>query len=570
MKAKIVLHLTHIYGAEGAEKLAENILNVAGLKDENRSCTKFVNKWNEQDTYIITYANSIQKENEAPLHTLHQFLNHTLKGVINTVHLLPFYPWTSDDGFSVSDYKAVAPENGSWEDVQELHKDYKVMADLVINHCSTSSEWFHNFKKGKTPGKDFFIDGSDYDDISIVVRPRSSSLFYPVETSEGIKQVWCTFSQDQVDLNFANPEVLLEMIAVIRHYMNNGVRIFRFDAIAFLWKESGTSCIHHYKTHEIIKLLRVVIEGIDSDAVIITETNVPNKENLSYFGNNDEAHLIYNFSLPPLLVYALLSGNAQPLNEWLKSMPPAHHGRAYFNFIASHDGIGLRPAEGLLKTEELNAMLETLKEFGGEISMRRMPDGDLKPYEANISLYSALAGTIQQGADDLQQQRFLCAHAVMLSIEGIPAFYIHSLLSTENYRVGVAKTGQARTINRYQYQIEDIEQALQDEKHHQKAIFEELKRLIKIRSQQPAFHPNATQYTLSLGDSLLGLWRESLDRTQSIFAVHNLSASPQTLVLKKLNLIELETWQDLLTGTDYTNHDTVTLAPYGYCWISNQ
>ena len=467
------------------------------------------------------------------------------------------------------DYKAVAEENGTWANVSELHKDYDVMADLVINHCSAESEWFKNYKKGISPGKGYFIDGSEYEDISQVVRPRSSSLLTEVETVNGVQQVWCTFSADQVDLNFRNPELLIEIIDIIRHYMDNGVRIFRLDAIAFLWKESGTGCIHLEQTHEIIKLLRVVIEGIDPSAVIITETNVPNKENLSYFGKNDEAHLVYNFSLPPLLVYTLLSGNSTYLNSWIKSMPPSRHGRTYFNFIASHDGIGLRPAEGLLEDSELQSMLDTIKSFGGEISMRRMPDGNLKPYEANVSLYSALAGTLGNKPDSLQSQRFICAHQIMLAIEGVPAFYIHSLLATENNRLGVAETGHARTINRYKYDKNELEAALGDDTHHQKKVFAEIKRLIQVRKQQAAFHPNATQYTLSLGDQFFGVWRESLDRSQSIFAIHNITEQTQELSLNQINLIELEDWFDLLTGEKLSKSSVIKLPAYGAMWISN-
>eukprot|EP00112_Aurelia_sp_Birch-Aquarium-sp1_P007108 Seg17754.2 transcript_id=Seg17754.2/GoldUCD/mRNA.D3Y31 product="Glucosylglycerate phosphorylase" protein_id=Seg17754.2/GoldUCD/D3Y31 len=251
-------------------------------------------------------------------------------------------------------------------------------------------------------------------------------------------------------------------------------------------------------------------------------------------------------------------------------MPPARYGRTYFNFIASHDGIGLRPAEGLLEDDELDDMITTIKEFGGEISMRRMPDGNLKPYEANVSLYSALAGTIKGGKDDLQQARFICAHAIMLAVEGIPAFYIHSLLATENNRLGVAETGHARTINRYKYDLDELNNALGDDTHHQQAVFSELKRLIEIRKKQPALHPNATQYTLSLGKRLFALWRESPNRTQSLFAIHNISNKPRALDLSTINLIELEQWYDLITGTEYSQQDTIIIPPYGYVWISNR
>ncbi|MFK7911922.1 MAG: alpha-glucosidase C-terminal domain-containing protein, partial [Akkermansiaceae bacterium] len=379
-----------------------------------------------------------------------------------------------------------------------------------------------------------------------------------------------TFSEDQVDLNFANPEVLLEIIRIIQLYLDKGIHIFRLDAVAFLWKEDGTDCVHRPETHEIIRLLRLIIEQLEPSAIIITETNVPNKENLSYFGNGNEAHLIYNFSLPPLLLHTMLSGDCQHLKKWMMSMPPARRGRAYLNFIASHDGIGLRPAEGLLSTEEQDDLVSTIRDFGGEISMRRMPDGSLKPYEANISLYSAMAGTIDHGKDHWQLDRFITAHTIMLALEGLPAFYIHSLLGTESDLQGMAKSGQARSINRYKWDRENLEQTLADDELHHRPLFDELRRRISIRKKQAAFHPNATQYTLHFGNQIFAFWRESLDRSQSVFAIHNISDQPQQIPLVELNLITTERWTDLLSGKSYSSQDThLELPPYGCVWISN-
>jgi sucrose phosphorylase len=520
---------------------------------------------------MITYGDTIVHEGRPPLRELKRFLMRELRDTLSTVHILPFNPFSSDDGFSVIDYYAVNPALGSWEDLQSIGEDFDLMADLVINHCSRESRWFRNFLKGREPGKGYFIDGTEFADLSQVVRPRSTPLLTEVKTVEGVQHVWCTFSEDQVDLDYRNPEVLLEIVRIIRYYIEQGIRFFRLDAIAFLWKASGTSCVHLPQTHELIKLLRIVIETLEPSAVIITETNVPNRENLSYFGNDNEAHLIYNFSLPPLLLNALLSGDCTHLKTWMMSMPPARRGRAYLNFIASHDGIGLRPAEGLLTPKELDGLMETIRSAGGEISMRRMPDGELKPYEANIALYSAMERPIGSEPDGLQLQRFLCAHTIMLALEGLPAIYIHSLLGTENDRAGMAQTGRARSINRTKWSSDDLESALLDEQRHHKTVFAEMKRLIQIRRAQEAFHPNATQYTLHFSDQIFAFWRESLNRNQSIFALHNVSAEPQRIPLVELNLIATENWRDLLSGKSYTDlEDVIELPAYGCAWITNQ
>ncbi|MBT8036985.1 MAG: alpha-amylase [Verrucomicrobiae bacterium] len=570
LRQRIDQHVQSIYG-EKTHHITDDIFDAASLTGKAIISNNIPNKWNQEDVIAITYADSIKCKGERPLVTTHKFFKSKLKHHINNIHILPFCPYSSDDGFSIIDYTEVHPEYGTWEDVQAFQSDFRIMADLVLNHCSRESTWFKNYCEDKSPGKGYFIDGKRFNDLSKVIRPRSSPLLHKLQTVSGEKEVWCTFSHDQVDLDYSNPEVLLDIIRIIRLYIEKGISIFRLDAVAFLWKEDGTNCVHRPQTHEIIKLLRLVIENLDPSAIIITETNVPNKENLSYFGNDNEAHLIYNFSLPPLMLHALLSGNCKHLNKWIMSMPPARHGRAYLNFIASHDGIGLRPAEGLLSEEEQESLVTTLRTFGGEISMRSAPDGEVKPYEANISLYSAMAGTITGGKDEWQAQRFLCAHTIILALEGLPAIYIHSLLGTENDHQGMAETGQARSINRHKWDAQELDAALSNKELHHQKVFEEMKRIIAIRRKQEAFHPNATQYTLHFGNQIFAFWRESTDRNQSIFALHNISSSPQTIPIVELNLIATEVWHDLLSGTCYSNKDTsIDLPPYGCVWISNK
>ncbi|MDD7984485.1 alpha-amylase family glycosyl hydrolase [Lentisphaera marina] len=579
LKERISLHLREIYGSLDKD-ICTNTLTDKLMEQLNLSASPLTNtkqdKWSEDDVVLITYGDSIKKsdQSEPPLRTLHRFLHRELNKTVNSVHILPFSPFSSDDGFSVIDYDAINPDLGTWQEVEAIASEFKLMADLVINHCSSQSKWFKNFLEDKSPGKSYFIIPEDSIDLSKVVRPRATPLLTEFKTEKGEKSVWCTFSADQVDLNYANPEVLFEVIRILADYLKHGVRLFRLDAIAFLWKESGTECVHLHQTHEIIKLIRLVLENIEPSALIITETNVPNRENLSYFGNDNEAHMIYNFSLPPLLINSLLTGDCSHLKTWMMSMPPAKRGRTYLNFIASHDGIGVRPAEGLLNDTELSNMLSTLSNFGGHISMRQTPDGQNKPYEVNISLFDALKSTVKANSSESDQwhlDRFICAHTIMLALEGIPAIYIHSLLGTQNDHEFAEKTGRARSINRSQWDINELNEKLQDPSSHHMTVFNRLKQLIKIRRKQAAFHPNATQYTLHLGSTLFAFWRESLDRHQNIFAIHNISDQVQKIPLVELNLIATETWHDLLSDQSYDDLSAVIeLAPYQCAWISNK
>lgn len=530
------------------------------------------NKWSQDDILLITYGDSIYAEDETtPLAILHRNLREHFQGVVTAVHILPFCPYSSDDGFAVIDYCAVNPDLGTWDDVRAIAQDFDLMADLVLNHISSQSDWFQQFKAGEQPGCDYFITVDPQVDLSQVVRPRSSPLLVKVDTPNGEKHVWATFSADQIDLNFANPDVFLEIISVLLKYVQEGARYIRLDAVGFLWKKMGTPCIHLPETHAIIRAIREVLQLVNPAVVLITETNVPNRENLSYFGNRNEAHAIYNFSLPPLLLNALIQGRSSHLKTWMMSMPPAPFGCTYLNFMASHDGVGLRPAEGLLDEQEYEQLLSTMQSFGGKISYRQKPDGSQSPYELNISLFDALKGTVK-GEDQWQIQRFLCAQTILMSLEGIPAFYIHSFLATPNDYAGVERTGINRSINRHRWAEADLQTKLADPDSAQSQVMQELSRLIQIRRQQPAFHPNATQYTLHpLNLALFVFWRQSMLRDQSIFSIHNLSDQEQVLRLSDLNLVILDPWVDLISGTMIEDiHAHFTLAPYQSAWLTNR
>lgn len=567
-------HLQFIYDEKDfshvdTHALAKRIITRFDLDEKCLKPAIHESLWDEKDVIAITYGDSIKQKNQEPLSTLKTFFDDRLKDTISGIHILPFFPYSSDDGFSVIDYTQVNDGLGDWSHIEAIANDYDLMSDLVVNHCSSRSRWFDNFKQCKSPGKDYFFQAPEDTDTRMVVRPRTSPLLREVETLEGKKHVWCTFSHDQVDLDFSNPEVLCEMIDIIRLYLDRGVKIFRLDAVAFVWKELGHPSIHHAKTHEIIRLMRTLIEHRAPDSIIITETNVPNHENISYFGNANEAHAIYNFSLPPLLVHALLTGFSGHLKRWQMSMPPAQEGTFYFNFIASHDGIGLRPAEGYLSESDIDEMVNAVQQSGARVSWRTDAEGKNKAYEINVALYDALQGTTK-GPDKWQNDRFVCAHGLMLAIEGIPAFYIHSLLATQNYREGVELTNANRTINRYKWELDEIEEKLAQPHTHHAKIFTQLKALINIRKKQPAFHPNATQFTLHLGDELFGFWRQSIKRTQSIFCIYNFTTKPVSIPLASINLVYLDTWTDLITGKQFDDlHEDLLLAPYQFVWLSN-
>lgn len=562
-----------IYPDLDADILTSQIIEAFWPEDTHRRKRGRVpsNKlWSEHDAVLITYGNSIVDGQHKPLDLLHDFLLRKMKGVVNGVHILPFFPYTSDDGFAVTDYRAVNPELGGWADIRRIADAFHLMSDLVLNHVSSQGPWFNAYRQGQAPFDRYFFEASPEDDLNEVVRPRTTPLLQEIETPNGTKHVWCTFSHDQVDLDFRNPEVLIEMLRIIRLHIDNGVRILRLDAVAFLWKEIGTSCIHLRQTHAVVQLMRLLCDFATETVVLLTETNVPRTENLSYFGNRNEAHMVYNFPLPPLILHAMQSGSAKYLHRWQAAMPPAQLGCAYLNFTASHDGIGMRPADGVLPAQEKARMIETVQAAGGLVSMRSLPGGGQEPYELNSSFFEAMRQTFK-GEDDHHIARFLCSQTIVMSLEGIPAFYIHSMLATPNDHAAVERRGMNRAINRHRWDYPALLERLEDPESTQSVVLKLMSDRLKLRAQQQAFHPNATQFTLTLDDRIFGLWRQSLDRAQSIFALHNVSDEELRIAPSTVNLIEGETWLDLLTGEEIdAAGDEIAFAPYQCRWITNR
>ena len=561
-----------VVGEERLKKIVDDLIGAIGASAApvQTGPAHPADLWSQRDIALITYGDSIVDGGSKPLKVLRDFCEKWLGNCVTWVHILPFFPWTSDDGFSVLDYSSVNQALGDWNDISDIATDYRLMADLVLNHCSSRSAWFDNFKQGIDPGRGYFFTKGSSFDVSRVVRPRTSDLTMPVVTWEGEQQVWCTFSHDQVDFDFSNPDVLLEFTRIIRLYLDRGVRIFRLDAVAFTWKRSGTTCINLPEAHDLVRLLRSLIEWVQPDAIIITETNVPNIENLAYFGQRDEAHCIYNFALPPLLIHTLVEADSSRITRWLMSMPPAILGTTYFNFLASHDGIGLRPVEGLLSEGELDSMIDRLQENGALLSWREHADGTRTVYEVNVSLFDAFKHIGE--AVDLTLERMILAHAILLGLEGVPAIYLHSFLATNNDLSRVENTGHNRAINRHQWALDELTGLLNDAKSQHARCLQAIKQLIDTRQGQPAFHPNATQFTLNCGRSIFGFWRQSPDRAQSIFCLYNVTPTSTTIAAASLNLVGSDSWRDLISGEIvdlFSENPTVELAPYQAVWLTN-
>ncbi|MDR3139393.1 MAG: sugar phosphorylase, partial [Treponema sp.] len=501
-----------------------------------REVQSLISRWRRQpfpqyrgidqaDVFLITYADALRREGEAPLRTLKNFLDGEFKESLNLIHLLPMFPYSSDDGFSVINFREINPELGTWEDIRNLSSGYDLMFDAVINHASRESPYFQGFIAGEKKYEDFFIRADPGADYSQVIRPRSLPLLTPVDTPEGTRHIWTTFSEDQMDLNYKNPAVLLEMLDVLLLYAQRGARFIRFDAIGFAWKEPGTTCMHLPQVHRMIKLMRAVLQSCAPGCGIITETNVPQKDNISYFGDgHDEAALVYQFPLPPLVLFSFLSQNARCLTDWAAALEPSSADTAYFNFLASHDGIGLRPVEDLLDGEEQALLVRETLARGGQIGLRSFPGGREVPYELNINYLDAVAA--DAGDDETRAQKFLASQCILLSVMGMPAVYYHSLFGSRGDREAYQKTGIKRRINREKFDADALLSRLREEGSLANLVSRGYKRLLARRRALPAFHPNSPQRVLRLAPELFALLRG--DGPGEVLVLVNVSGRPVT------------------------------------------
>ncbi|MEO1225063.1 MAG: alpha-amylase family glycosyl hydrolase [Pseudomonadota bacterium] len=562
--------LARAYPSHTADALVGRIADLAGryreIIPERRK------RWVDQtDVMLITYGDSILDGERPPLAVLSDVLDRHVADIVPDVHILPFYPYSSDDGFSVIDYRMVNPDVGAWEDVAMLAGRFGLMFDAVINHISRQSTWFAGFVANDPAYADYFIVADPDLDYSQVTRPRALPLLTPVETAAGTKQVWTTFSADQVDLNYANPDVLIEILDLLLFYAQQGARFIRLDAIGFLWKQIGTTCMHLPQTHALIQVMRQVLDYAAPGTLLITETNVPHQDNISYFGDGtNEAHLVYQFPLPPLTLHAFQTGNARPLFDWAASLEPTTPSTTYFNFLASHDGIGLRPVEGILTREQVAAMADHVRSNGGLVSMRALPDGGTAPYELNISYVDAVAS--RDDTDAVRAAKFLAAQTILLSVVGVPGIYIHSLLGSRSDHAGVERTGQNRSINRERLRLSELEAELAEPSSLRHRVLDGYRRLLTIRRQRTAFHPNAAQRVVRVDDRVFSIVREAPD--DRVWALVNVSHQDIRLApdLAEIGLPAAGHLRDLISGRGFAvNGETlsVRLEPYRAIWLAH-
>mgnify|MGYP005848613389 CR=1 FL=1 len=570
-------HLIALYGGQTGRSAFERLQQLLARYQGALPLPVHPPGLSERDALLITYGDQVRQPGVPPLQSVAELCEQRLVGLISTIHLLPFYPYSSDDGFSVIDYWAVDPALGSWDDVRRLGRGFRLMFDAVINHISAQSAWFRAFLCDDPTYRDHFIVVPEGVDLSQVVRPRALPLLTRFRTPSGDKLVWTTFSADQVDLNYANPQVLLDIVDTLLFYVAQGAEFIRLDAVAYLWKEIGTPCIHLPQTHRVIQLLRAIFDVVAPHVMLVTETNVPHAENVSYFGDGtNEAQLVYNFALPPLVLHTFRTANAETLSSWAAGLSLPSNRVTFLNFLASHDGIGLNPVRGILSETELEALVQQTLGAGGLVSYKFNADGTQSPYELNINYFDVLAGSHIDESPETQVKRFMAAQAIMLALVGVPGIYFHSLFGSRGWPEGVKLTGHKRTVNRQKCEWASLEAELADITSLRRQVFSCYVELLRARAGSPAFHPHGTQRVLSrgLGRAVFGVWRNAPKGSEQVLCLHNVSNSRQQVEIApdehSVACERLDVLTDLLSGHTFQVSSgplKIELAPYEVLWL---
>jgi len=534
-------------------------------------------RFTEKDLILITYGDLLRGGEESPLATLHKIVNTYNDGAMNTLHILPFFPYSSDRGFSIKDFSSVDPGLGTWEDIRKISSQYQLMFDGVLNHASAESKLFKEFLNGHQFYKEFFIHYNSPDDLtpdqrSKIFRPRTSDILTKFQTINGPRHVWTTFSADQIDLNFRNPAVLMRVVEGLLFYVRQGANMLRLDAVTYIWAEPGTECVHLPETHEVVKLLRDVMNTVAPGVALITETNVPHEDNISYFGNgHDEAHMVYNFALPPMVLHTFYREDTTEITRWAQTLKNPSNTATFFNMLDTHDGVGLMGVKGILQQEDIDFIVQSAKERGGLISYKMTADRTEEPYEINSTWWSAING--DDGKEDLslQVKRYSASRSIPLVIQGVPAAYVHGLLGTLNDHNLAEKTGVNRDVNRGAVHIKSLAESFGDPRSKNSLLRKDNTGLRLIHTRQRAFHPHGDQRVLMISPAVFTVFRTSPEGDQHILAMTNVTNNTCSIEIPLSELTIAETrWIDLVNKKEWKAENkklSIKFEPYDVVWL---
>lgn len=554
---RINCHFEALYGSKMAEHCLERFAMLLGRYGVGAESGLQQPAWSEKSLWLIVYGDMISEESERPLQTLGKFLKTHFSGIFSAVHVLPFFPYSSDDGFSITNYRQVNPNLGNWRDLEAIAENFELVVNLVLNHVSRESSWFRDYVLGIYPAANYFVELDPKTDLAAVARPCNTALLSPVMTRNGQKYVWTTFSSDQVDLNFKNPDVLFEFFDLLLFYISKGARAIKLDAVDYLWKNPGTSCCNLPETHVIVKLLRELINLVTPQVVLLSEVNNLARESSSYCAHGDQAHLVSQLALPGLILHTLLSGCSTAISLWARKLQKPPGGSTYFNFTASHDGILIDPLDGILTEDQIAAISQHVLTCGGQISTRADCNGVEEPYELNIAYFDALMLPEEKKCGELQIARFICSQAIALALQGVPAIYFNNLFGSSSDQENYKLSGQARALNRKKWRFLELSEQLYGA-GRASIIFRQLMQIFQARAGHPAFDPDAPQTIMDFGEEIFAVERVDIPSKEAILCLHNVTSRAQEICLATRTT-------DLISGAHL--EEKFVLKPYQVAWL---
>lgn len=410
---------------------------------------------------LISYADSLGKN----LKELKTCIDTYLKDAVGSVHILPFFPSSADRGFAPISYKTVDPAFGNWEDIAALAKSYPLMFDFMINHISRQSELV----------QDFCIDwdafwgksGASESDVVAIYKRKDRAPFVEIDfgDTQGKRKVWCTFGEEQIDLDLCKPAVQSFFTHTINELAAKGASIIRLDAFAYAVKKAGSSCF--FVEPEIWELLGSVAAMAKKAGVeILPEIHEHYSIQMKLA---EKGYWVYDFALPALVLHALYSGRVDKLANWLKICP-----RKQWTTLDTHDGIGMVDVVDLLSPEEIDFTRESLYKKGANVQKKYSSAeyNNLDVYQINCTYYSALGNN-----DDA----YLLARAVQFFAPGIPQVYYTGLLAGINDIELLEKTKNGRDINRHYYTLAEVASETK------RPVVKKLLELCRLRNTHPAF-----------------------------------------------------------------------------------
>jgi sucrose phosphorylase len=443
---------------------------------------------------------------------------------IGGVHVLPPYPSNADSGFSPLTHKQIDPRYGTWEDVERISARYDLCLDLTINHISDESAEFRDFlaRGHASEYADLFVHVGTLgpitpDDLAKIHIRKEKEPFREIKLPDGsIDQVWCTFTEKQIDLNYNSPKTYALMEDYIQFLAARGVKLLRLDAFGYTTKKIGTSCfLVEPDVYDILKW----INGVAQEHGVETLPEVHDHSSYQY-AISLHGMRPYAFALPPLLLYSLLDANSKWLKQWLRMCP-----RNQITVLDTHDGICIPDVEGVLPAEQIQAVIDNVSQRSADPILRRSA--------ANVHSVGAIYQMTCTYYDALKRNddAYIAARAIQFFAPGIPQVYYVGLLAGQNDLELMEATGESRDINRHRYTLEEVGEAVTQ------PVVRRLLKLMEFRCSYPAF--DGVFHLMYSNDSSVAMcWRTAELRCELFVDLNFKKATVRYLDVKSRRWLE--------------------------------